>query len=111
MLQLHVWCSANKLEIYPTKSAKIIVRAKLYEVELNLNILFNSQNIACFNTPEYVGVIIDNKLNFKTHFHNVESKVSRSIGILSKLRFLLSSSTLLQLYDALVHPHLLYGLE
>ena len=53
--------------------------------------------------------MIDNKLNFKTHIHDVENKVSRSVGILSKLRFLLSSSTLLQLSPH-VHPHLLYGL-
>ena len=36
--------------------------------------------------------------------------VSRSVGILSKLRFLFPSSTLLLLYHALAHPHLLYGL-
>ena len=49
-------------------------------------------------------MIIDNKLNFKTHIHNVENKVSRSVGILSKLRFLLPSQILLQLYCTLVHP-------
>ena len=53
---------------------------------------------------------IDNKLNFKTHIQNVENKVPRSVGILFKLRFLLLFSTLLQLYYALVHPHLLHGL-
>ena len=58
----------------------------------------------------YLGVIVDNKLNFKTHFHYVENKVSRSVGILFKLQFLFPSLTLLQLYYALAHPHLLYGL-
>ena len=95
MLQLHNWCSANKLEINSTKSAAIIVPAKLHYVELDLNILYNKQNIACYNTSKYLGVIIDNKLNFKTYIHNVKNKVSKSVGILSKLRFLLSSSTFL----------------
>ena len=110
MLQLHNWYSANKLEINPTKSVAIIIPAKLHDVALDLNILYNNQNIASCNTSKYLGVITDDKLNFKTYIHNVENKVSRSVGILSKLRFLLPSSTLLQLYYALVHPHLLYGL-
>ena len=109
MLQLHNWCSANNLEINLTKSVAIIIPAKLHDVELNLNILYN-QNIACCNTSKYLGVIIDNKLNFKTHIHNIESKVSRSVGILSKFQFLLPSSTLFQLYYTLVHPYLIYDL-
>ena len=111
MLQLHNWCSANKLEVNPTTSAAIIVPAKLHDVKLDLNILNNNQNIALYNTSKYLGVIIDNKLNFTTHIHNVENKVSiKSVELLSNLRFLLPSSTLLQLYYALLHPHFLYGL-
>ena len=59
---------------------------------------------------KYLGVILDNKLNFQLHILTLEKRVSRSVGILSKLRFLFPSFTLLLLYHALVHPHLLYGL-
>ena len=110
MLQLHSWYSANKLEINPTKSAAIIIPAKLHDFELDINFLYNNQNIVCYNISKYLGVIIDNNLNFKTYIHNVENKVSRSVEILSTLVILLPSSILLQLYHALVHPHLLYGL-
>ena len=50
MLQLHNWCSAIKLEINPTKSLVIIIPAKLHDVELDLNILYNNLNITCCNT-------------------------------------------------------------
>ena len=110
MLQLHSWCSDNKLEINPTKSAAIIIPAKVHDIELNINILYNNQNIVCYSTSEYLDVIIDNNLNFKIPIQNVENKVSRPVEILSKLRFLIPFSTLFQLYYALVHPHLLYGL-
>ena len=83
--------------------------AKLHDVELNINIPYNNQNIACYTTSKYVGVIIDNNLNFKIHIQNVENKVSRSVGILFKLRFLLPQPFFIQLYCALVHLHL-YGL-
>ena len=53
---------------------------------------------------------IDNKLNFKAHLRNIECKIARSVGILTKLRHLFPSSALLLLYYALIHPHLLFGL-
>ena len=84
MLQLHNWCSANKLEINPTNSAATIIPAKLHDLELDLNFFIITKifhvTIPCYN--KYLGVIIDNKLNFKTHIHNVENKVSRSVRIL-----------------------------
>ena len=36
--------------------------------------------------------------------------MARAVGILSKVRYLFPSSTLLLLYFALIHPHLLFGL-
>ena len=59
---------------------------------------------------KYLGINLDTKLDFKSHIANIETKISRSVGILSKLRFLFPSSTLLLLYFTLIHPHLLYGL-
>ena len=52
---------------------------------------------------------IDNKLKFKAHIRNIEGRIARSVGILTKLRHLFPSSALL-LYYALIHPHLSFGL-
>ena len=40
---------------------------------------------------------------------NVAKKVSRSVGIISKLRRYAPTSILLKLYYAILHPLLLYG--
>ena len=61
-------------------------------------------------SAKYLGVIIDSTLNFKPHIIALEKRVSRSVGIPSKSRFLFPSSILLLFYYALVHPHLVYGL-
>ena len=60
---------------------------------------------------KYLGVFIDSRLNFHSHIKSVENKVARSVGILSKLKHFLSSNSLLKLYYAFIHPHLLYGLS
>ena len=54
--------------------------------------------------------MIDNKLNFKQHIKTMEGKVTRSAGILSKLRHFFPQNIMLQLYYALVHPFLSYGI-
>ena len=53
---------------------------------------------------------LESKLLFNNHIKQIEVKVAKGVGILSKLRFLFPKSTLLLLYYALVHPHLLYAL-
>ena len=59
---------------------------------------------------KYLGVFIDDKLNFQGHIKHLEKKVSRSVGILSKLKNYLPTHALFKLYYTFVHSHLLYGL-
>ena len=49
-------------------------------------------------------------LNFDCHIQNLEKKLSRSVGILAKVKPFLNSKTLLQLYYAIFHSHLKYGI-
>ena len=87
-----------------------MVSPKLNTPQPELNLLYNTANISLNDFHNYLGVILDKRLNFQLHILCLEKRVSRSVGIFSKLRLLFLSSTLLLLYHALVHPHLLYGL-
>ena len=53
---------------------------------------------------------MDQHLNYKSHIESIAKKVARATGILWKLRKFLPAKTLLNLYNALIKPHLLYGL-
>ena len=54
--------------------------------------------------------MIDSKLNFQNHLKIIESKLSRGVGILYRLKAVLPREALCKIYFALFHPHLLYGL-
>ena len=54
--------------------------------------------------------MIDNELNFKQHIKMTQRKVTRSVGILSKLKYFFPQNIMLQLYYAFVHPFLSYGI-
>ena len=108
--RLKKWCVANKLQINPDKSVLIYIPFKLNDSLLKLNIAYNDVLVPSNNSSKYLGINIDSKLNFQPHLKMIENKLARSVGILSKVRFLFPTSTLLLLYFALIHPHLLFGI-
>ena len=98
------------MQINPEKSTAIVFPPKLNSHEIQLNLIYNTSNISVCESSKYLGVTIDHRLNFKPHILSLETRVSRSVGIPSKLRSTFPSPTLLLLYHALVQPHLVYGL-
>ena len=52
--------------------------------------------------------LIDSNLNSKKHTHEIGEKISRGIGILSKLTHFVTIDILNQLYYSLVYPFLTY---
>ena len=56
----------------------------------------------------FLGVILDQSLNWKSHIHNVARKISKSIGIIYKASFCLNEAFLRTLYFSLVYPYLCY---
>ena len=57
-----------------------------------------------------MGITIDENLNFAEHIIKTTCKISRSVGILSKLRNILPFTALCKLYYSMVHSHLLYSI-
>ena len=60
---------------------------------------------------KYLGLIIDNKLNWAAHIAHVKSKISKCVGILMQPRPCLTRKCLLDLYYSFAYPYLIYCLE
>ena len=72
------------------------------------------QSIAPLNINEsvkYLGVLMDEHLSWKHHIEYAALKISRSIGIISKIRHYVPLSTRLTLYQSLIHPYMTYGIS
>ena len=69
------------------------------------NSLTASKNI------KFLGVIIDNKLNWSDHILYIKNKISKSIGIINKTRTFLDKNTLRNLYFTFIYPYLIYCIE
>ena len=58
---------------------------------------------------KYLGVLIDSNLNWKEHILNMSKNITKSIGIICKLRHFVNTQTLVQLFYEIVYPFLTYG--
>ena len=58
----------------------------------------------------FLGITINNKLNWNSHMNKVTNKISKTVGILNKLRSFLPSGVLQTIYNTLILPHMIYGI-
>ena len=104
------WLCVNKLSLNVDKSNFVVFHPPQKKVCYSINLLINDNIIRHENSIKYLGIIIDANLNWKEHvLHELCKKISRGIGILSKLRHFVSKSILIQIYYSLIYPYLTYG--
>ena len=80
-------------------------------VKESINLLINGRTIEQKEYVKYLGVLMDSTLSWKPHVDNLAKKISRSIGIMYKIRPFVKTDVLTNIYYALIHPHLLYGIQ
>ena len=66
--------------------------------------------LECKEYIKYLGIIIDCHLSWKHHIDYIALKISKNVGIISKLRHFIPNHTLLDIYRSLILPYLLCGL-
>ena len=60
---------------------------------------------------KYLGVYVDDQLNWKNHIEYVHKKLLKFVSIFYKLRHKVNSQILQTVYFSFIYPHLLYGIE
>ena len=80
------------------------------ELVTDFDVLLNGITVPLSNSVKYLGVTLDSELTFESHIKILETNLSKAVGIICKLKFVLIKDALIKLYYALFHPHLLYGL-
>ena len=106
---LHDWLTTNKLTLNTKKSNLVIFRPKKKKIRYLPQIsIFDSEKIE--ESAWNIGVLIDENLSWKNHLDCVITKISKTIGMIAKLRHFVPSSVLTNIYKSLILPYLTYGL-
>ena len=104
---LSIWFDSNKLAVNPSKSNFLIIPPKLNKPFPQTNVFLNNIFIPQCISIKYLGLTIDMYLNFGFHISNIAYKISRTVGIIFKIRHYLPETALLKIYYAQIHFHLL----
>ena len=111
------WITANKLTLNIKKSNFVIFRPRQKKLSSNITIQIpdiSSRKIINLDrkeTVKFLGLLIDSNLTWKSHVDYISTKISKSIGLIAKLRYFVPQSTLITLYWSLVYPYLNYGIS
>ena len=110
------WLMANKLSLNTKKSNFVIFRP--YQKRMNFDVtikLFDHDKNSLISLErkdyvKYLGVLIDSNLTWKQHILFISSKISKSLGIITRLRHFVPTDTLLSIYRSLIQPYITYGI-
>ena len=76
---------------------------------LKLNLYINNTKIDQVNEFNFLGLLLDDCMTWNTHIQKIASKISVVNGILSRLKKFIPSDVLKSIYNALIQPHLNFG--
>ena len=106
--KINRWFSANKLTLNITKSKYMIIKRNNKKNFLDFSLKFNGKKMEECNSYKYLGVHLDDKLNWKKHIKYLCEKLSKMCGLFAKLRHCCNIYLLKTIYHALVESHLQY---
>ena len=102
------WLQVNKLFLNIDKTKYMIFSMK--DKPPDMNILIGNTPIGRADVHKFLGVHIDDKINFSHHISTICSKLSRGIGILRRVKPLVPEDVLKQLYYAFIYSHFTYAI-
>ena len=69
-----------------------------------------NEEMECVDTFNLLGITLDKHLNWKAHINYISSKISRTIGILNRLKHFLPLNIKVTIYNSLIASHINYGI-
>ena len=104
------WLCTNRLSLNVAKTEFIIFKPPKKRMINRFTLKLDGKTI--FESPKikYLGLIMDSRLTWKYHINELRKKLSKSIGIIYKMKNLAPLRVLNSLYYALFHSHLNYGI-
>ena len=108
---LSQWLKANKLCLNISKTELIIFHRNTASIDHTLKLKLDGKRLGPSQSVKYLGVILDEHLQWNDQIAQVKIKLNRAIGILSKIRHNANPTILKVVYHSLFGSNLLYGAQ
>ena len=107
------WLHINHLKLNANKTNYMIFSPKSpkFKELNNITLKFdNSSMIKRVTQCKYLGMIIDEKLNWNQHIFNLTKKLAKIVGTLYKIRYYVNKSSLVLILQSLLISSIKYGI-
>ena len=108
---LKIWLAGNKLSINVAKTNSFVIgsRKKLKDIKCPLTIkpsfAIRGAEISIIEHTKYLGVQVDQYMNWENHINHVIKKISRALGMIRLAKNFFPLTTLQILYKSIVEPY------
>jgi hypothetical protein len=103
------WLIANKISVNISKTKYIIFSISNHYVMPGVKL--GDGKISGTSSTKFLGVLLDNNLNFNEHINYIASKISKCNGILYRTKYYFPHNTMLHIYNSLFLPYIQYGIQ
>ena len=109
--KIYEWLSVNKLSLNVAKTKFMLFHYRQRNIDdIIPDLAINGHIIERVHEFNFLGIIFDEHLDWNQHRQKVANKISRTLGLLNRLKHTLPQLTLKLLYNSLIVPHLQYGI-
>ena len=108
MTSITNWLKANKLSLNTSKTKAILFHTPQRRVQ-HPELYIDNVKVNFVDEFNFLGVILNENLKWNSHVDMVAKKISKTLGIMRKLKNTLPLNTLLNIYNALILSYLNYG--
>ncbi len=110
LMLVNDWLKLNKLSLNVQKTKYVMFHTHKKKVD-SLHLIIDGtiiEKVSEFNFHDLT--TFDNNLNWKGHLNKISNNISKSIGILNKIKIVFPLRTKILIYNSLILPHLTFGI-
>jgi hypothetical protein len=111
LLHIDNWFKDNTLALNYNKTMYTVYSHRTINSLNDFDIYLSHNKINRTDNAKYLGLVIDNRLNWKTHITQLSKKLAHDVAMLRFASKCVPKSCILALYHAFFSSHLCYGIE
>jgi hypothetical protein len=108
---LTCWLNVNKISLNAKKIEFVLFRPKSKFLHYLPHLKLTGKRIYPSSSIKYLGVYLDEHLNWKPQINEIANKLKRANGALSKLRHYIPLKPLINIYHAIFASHMRYACQ
>ncbi len=100
------WIKSNKLMLNTSKTHFMLSHSLNQTNDIEIKI--NNNKINEVKDTKFLGIILDNKLNWQPQCNEIKIKISKISGLIYRVRNFINSDCLRQIYLSIAYPYMTY---